>query len=38
MFQYPLSGRRLCSQRDGRWVIVDLVFQYPLSGRRLCSN
>ena len=38
MFQYPLSGRRLCSAQALRdYFVGDFLFQYPLSGRRLCS-
>ncbi|CUS04309.2 protein of unknown function [Candidatus Promineifilum breve] len=37
VFQYPLSGRRLCSHRETRPLLCAKPFQYPLSGRRLCS-
>ena len=36
-FQYPLSGRRLCSFPCPPPPVSRTPFQYPLSGRRLCS-
>ena len=37
-FQYPLSGRRLCSPPWSYVTLPRVLFQYPLSGRRLCSS
>ena len=38
-FQYPLSGRRLCSApMTPPSELAPIRFQYPLSGRRLCSD
>ena len=38
LFQYPLSGRRLCSVANRAQGGKIEAFQYPLSGRRLCSS